>query len=48
MFNPFDDNKFATAGKDHMAICVYDGKKSIKIQKGKGKVESQCSAAWIN
>jgi len=49
-FNPTSEDTFATAGKDHMALCVYDGKKTVKATKGKagkgGKIESQCSAAF--
>lgn len=49
-FNPCSEETFATAGKDHLAMCVYDGAKSIKLTKGKagksGKIESQCSAAF--
>jgi WD40 repeat protein len=51
-WSPCDEMSFATAGKDHVALCVFDGKKSVKMSKGKagkgGKIESQCSAAWLN
>jgi WD40 repeat protein len=51
-WNPNDENTFATAGKDHVAICVFDGAKACKLTKGKagkgGKIESQCSAAFLN
>ena len=51
-FSPHDDNVFATAGKDHVAICTFDGKDKIKNVKGKpgkgGKIESQCSASFAN
>ena len=50
-WSPTSEETFATAGKDHMALCVYDGAKSVKMTKGKagkGKIESQCSAAFSN
>lgn len=50
-WNPNNENQFATAGKDHVAICDFDGKKACKMTKGKagkGKIESQCSAAFLN
>lgn len=47
-FSKTDDAVFATAGKDHMALCSIDGDKcSKKMGKGKGgKVESQAAIAW--
>jgi len=42
-FSPTSEETFATAGKDHLALCVYDGAKAIKMTKGKagkGKIES--------
>ena len=51
-FSGFEENVFATAGKDHLAICTLTGDgKAAKLDKkmGKGKggtVESQCAAAW--
>ena len=39
---------FASTGKDHLAICNFDGTKKIDKKMGSGKVVSQCSAAWIN
>lgn len=50
-FNPASEETFATAGKDHMALCVYDGQKTIKKtmgKAGKGKIESQCAVAFSN
>ena len=50
-WNPNDEMAFATAGKDHVAMCVFDGKKAVKMSKGKagkGKVVSQSSAAYLN
>lgn len=50
-WNPNTETQFATAGKDHVAICDFDGKKACKMTKGKagkGKIESQCSAAFLN
>lgn len=49
-FSPLNDNLFATAGKDHLMLCTFDGK-TIKGTKGKakgGKVESQCAVAFPN
>ena len=48
-FSPLSDTLFATAGKDHMMLCNFDGTKTIKGTKGKskgGKVESQCAVAF--
>lgn len=49
-WSPINEQLFATAGKDHVAICTLDGKK-VTMKKGKskgGKIESQSSAAWID
>lgn len=49
-WSPHDENSFATAGKDHVIFCNLKGDKIDKT-KGKagkdGKIESQCSAAWV-
>jgi hypothetical protein len=34
-FHPCSEETFATAGKDHLALCVFDGAKTIKMNKGK-------------
>jgi len=49
-FSPHTEELFATAGKDHVAICTISGNSvTKKVGKSKGgKIESQCSAAWIN
>jgi len=50
-WSPNTEEVFATAGKDHVMVCTYDGKDKVAGVKGKaggGKIESQCSAAWIN
>lgn len=49
-FHPTEEGRFATAGKDHLALCDFDGSKKISKKMGTmpGKPESQCSAAWIN
>ena len=47
-FHPTEEGRFATAGKDHLALCDYDGGKKITKKMGQGKVTSQCAAAWIN
>ena len=41
-FHPTDEGKFATAGKDHLAFCEYDGGKKIskKMGSASGKVQS--------
>jgi len=43
-WNPNSEDTFATAGKDHMVMCNFDGGKKIKMTKGKagkgGKIES--------
>lgn len=42
-FHPITEELFATAGKDHMCLCTYDGKSKIDLKKGKagkGKIES--------
>ena len=49
-WNPNVEEQFATAGKDHVAICTVGGgqiKKVMGKSKG-GKIVSQCSAAWPN
>jgi hypothetical protein len=49
-WSPSNEMLFATAGKDHIAICTLNGK-TVTMKKGKskgGKIESQCSAAWFN
>jgi len=35
-WNPFSEDLFATAGKDHVILCTVSGKQ-IKKQKGKSK-----------
>lgn len=51
-WSPTSENTFATAGKDHMVLCTYEGGKKITMKKGKagkgGKLESQCSVAFSN
>lgn len=47
-FHPTEEGRFATAGKDHLALCDYDGGKKITKKMGQGKVTSQCAAAWIH
>ena len=47
-FHPTEDGRFASAGKDHLAICNFDGTKKIDKKNASGKVVSQCSAAWID
>lgn len=49
-WSPHTEELFATAGKDHVALCTVKGS-SIEKKVGKskgGKITSQCSAAWIN
>jgi WD40 repeat protein len=47
-FSPQNEMLFATAGKDHMALCTYDGAKAIKMTKGSssGNIQSQCSISF--
>lgn len=33
-FHPTEEGKFATAGKDHLAFCEYDGGKKIEKKMG--------------
>ena len=50
-WSPNDLNVFATAGKDHVMIVTMGDDKKCKGVKGKakgGKIESQCSAAFLN
>ena len=50
-WSPNDECAFATAGKDHLAICNLTDETSVTKTMGKakdGKIESQCSAAWVN
>jgi hypothetical protein len=49
-WSPHSEELFATAGKDHIAICtVKSNTVDKKVGKSKGgKIESQCSAAWVN
>lgn len=50
-WSPNVEELFATAGKDHVAMCTLSGN-TITVKKGKagkgGSIESQCSAAWVN
>ena len=48
-FHPTEEGRFATAGKDHLALCEYDGGKKITKKMGSmSKPASQCCAAWVN
>ena len=50
-WSPNTEEAFATAGKDHLAICSLKDESTVTKTMGKakgGKIESQCSAAWIN
>jgi len=49
-WSPIKEDVFATAGKDHVMICSLL-KDKVDKKKGKtkgGKIESQCSVAWID
>jgi hypothetical protein len=40
---------FASVGKDHLMVCTFDGKSSVKAVKGKSKdTISHTAAAWLN
>lgn len=49
-WSPTVEESFATAGKDHVMVCALAKDKITKTKgkAGKGKIESQCSAAWVN
>lgn len=44
--HPTDVNKFATAGKKHVAFCTFDGQKAVKKEQGKGINCNMCSVAF--
>lgn len=47
-FNQYTEESLATAGKEHVAFCVLDGKtltKTMGKSKG-GTVDSMCGIAW--
>ena len=51
-WSPTGDDKFGTAGLNHVIVCDWNGKDKCKQLKGKapkgGKVQSMCSIAWAN
>lgn len=51
-WSPTGEDKFGTAGLNHVIVCDFNGKDAPKMLKGKagseGKVQSMCSIAWAN
>jgi WD40 repeat protein len=48
-WHPNVEEIFASVGKDHLMICTFDGKNSVKAVKGKPKdTISYTTAAWLN
>lgn len=48
-WHPNAEEIFASVGKDHLMVCTFDGKSSIKSIKGKSKdTISYTTAAWLN
>ena len=51
-WSPTGEDKFGTAGLNHVIVCSFNGKDAPKAVQGKagkeGKVQSMCSIAWAN
>ena len=48
IWHPNLETQFASVGKDHLMVCTFDGKSTVKSVKGKSKETiSHTSAAWF-